>query len=109
MLLVYTHTLHIHTDYTLFSQIRKLEFLLADALHTKCKHVITCGGIQSNHCRITALAARELGLTPHLVLRGDVQVSDKGRKKEKKYNVKNTVKHAFNEVIGWNDFASHYV
>lgn len=58
------------------NKIRKLEFLLADALHTKCKHVITCGGIQSNHCRITALAARELGLTPHLVLRGDVQNVD---------------------------------
>lgn len=82
MLLV-ENNLHIYTDYALFSQIRKLEFLLADALHTKCKHVITCGGIQSNHCRITALAARELGLTPHLVLRGDVQVSDKGREKEK--------------------------
>lgn len=108
MLLV-ENNLHIHTDYTLFSQIRKLEFLLADALHKECKHVITCGGIQSNHCRITALAARELGLTPHLVLRGDVQVSEQGREKDKKYNVKNTVKHAFNEVVGRNDFASNYV
>nr|XP_022287846.1 putative D-cysteine desulfhydrase 1, mitochondrial isoform X1 [Crassostrea virginica] len=55
------------------NKIRKLEFLLADAVSRKCKHVITCGGIQSNHCRITALAARELGMTPHLILRGDVK------------------------------------
>ncbi|XP_061194549.1 uncharacterized protein LOC133202707 isoform X2 [Saccostrea echinata] len=55
------------------NKVRKLEFLLADAIEKGCKHVITCGGIQSNHCRITALAARELGMTPHLVLRADIE------------------------------------
>jgi D-cysteine desulfhydrase len=31
--------------------------------------VVTAGGIQSNHCRATALAARSLGLDAHLLLR----------------------------------------
>ncbi|MFO0747599.1 MAG: D-cysteine desulfhydrase family protein [Myxococcota bacterium] len=51
------------------NKVRKLEFLLADALAAGATHVITCGGIQSNHARATALAARPLGLTPVLLLR----------------------------------------
>ncbi|XP_072049278.1 uncharacterized protein [Amphiura filiformis] len=51
------------------NKARKLEFLLADAIHQGCTSVITCGGMQSNHCRATALAARQLGLHPHLLLR----------------------------------------
>ena len=50
-------------------QVRKLEFLMADALHKGCDSIITCGGIQSNHARATAVAATQLGLKPHLVLR----------------------------------------
>jgi 1-aminocyclopropane-1-carboxylate deaminase/D-cysteine desulfhydrase-like pyridoxal-dependent ACC family enzyme len=46
-----------------------LEFLLADALEKGCDSVITCGEIQSNHARTTAVASRELGLQPHLVLK----------------------------------------
>ncbi|XP_064615088.1 uncharacterized protein LOC135479223 [Liolophura sinensis] len=52
---------------------RKLEFLLADAIDKGCKHVTTCGGIQSNHCRATALGAVQYGLTPHLFLRADIK------------------------------------
>jgi D-cysteine desulfhydrase len=51
------------------NKIRKLEFLLADALERGCDSVITSGSLQSNHCRATALAARQLGLQPHLLLR----------------------------------------
>lgn len=51
------------------NKIRKLEFLLADAIDQGCQSVITCGGIQSNHCRTTALASRQLGLQPYLLLR----------------------------------------
>ena len=50
-------------------QVRKLEFLLADALARGCDCVVTAGGIQSNHCRATAVAARMLGLDAHLLLR----------------------------------------
>ena len=51
------------------NKIRKLEFELAEASARKARAVITCGGIQSNHARATAIAARRLGLVPHLVLR----------------------------------------
>ena len=51
------------------NKIRKLEFLLAEALARECDSVITIGGEQSNHCRATASAARMLGLEPHLILR----------------------------------------
>ncbi|CAH1783589.1 unnamed protein product [Owenia fusiformis] len=55
------------------NKVRKLEFLFADALERGCSHVITCGGIQSNHCRATAVAATQLGLKVHLVLRADIK------------------------------------
>lgn len=51
------------------NKIRKLEYLMADALAHGATTVITCGGLQSNHARATALVARELGLTPVLFLR----------------------------------------
>ena len=57
-------------------QVRKLEFILADALQQGCKHIITCGGHQSNHCRATATAAAQLGMKCHIFLRarGDVSI-----------------------------------
>ncbi|MDE0841388.1 MAG: pyridoxal-phosphate dependent enzyme, partial [Porticoccaceae bacterium] len=33
------------------NKVRKLEFLLGDAIRQGCDSIITCGGIQSNHCR----------------------------------------------------------
>ena len=51
------------------NKIRKLEFVLADALARKADTVITCGGAQSNHCRATAIAAAMLGLSCRLLLR----------------------------------------
>jgi len=53
------------------NKIRKLEFSLAEALEQDCDTVITCGGIQSNHCRSTAILCTRLGLKVHLVLRGE--------------------------------------
>ncbi len=52
------------------NKIRKLEFSLAEAVRQKADVVITAGGIQSNHCRATALCCARLGLECHLVLRG---------------------------------------
>jgi D-cysteine desulfhydrase len=49
---------------------RKLEFLMADALREKADCVVTCGAIQSNHARQTAVAARKLGMESFLVLLG---------------------------------------
>eukprot|EP01134_Creolimax_fragrantissima_P006489 CFRG6489T1 len=53
------------------NKVRKLEFLLADALAQNCDSVITCGAVQSNHARATAMAARSQGLDSHLFLRSE--------------------------------------
>ena len=53
------------------NKIRKLEYTLAHAITTGCDTVITCGGIQSNHCRTTAIMAARLGLKCSLLLRGE--------------------------------------
>ncbi|HJO11674.1 MAG: D-cysteine desulfhydrase family protein [Gammaproteobacteria bacterium] len=52
------------------NKIRKLEFTIAEALNQSCDTLITCGGLQSNHCRATAILATRLGLKVHLILRG---------------------------------------
>lgn len=51
------------------NKVRKLEFLLADAVAQGADTVLTCGGAQSNHCRATALAAVKAGLESVLLLR----------------------------------------
>ena len=50
------------------NKARKLEFLMAEALAANADCVVTIGGLQSNHCRATAAAARLVGLETHLVL-----------------------------------------
>lgn len=51
------------------NKIRKLDFLLAEAMRERADCVLTCGGVQSNHARATAAAARRLGLDAILFLR----------------------------------------
>lgn len=53
------------------NKVRKLEFIAAKAKTGEFTALITCGGIQSNHCRATAFAAAQLGLKCHLILRGE--------------------------------------
>lgn len=50
------------------NKTRKLEFLLADALSKKADTIITCGAVQSNHCRLSLAASIKEGLACHLVL-----------------------------------------
>jgi len=52
----------------LISQVRKLEFLLAEALEQNCDSIVACGAAQSNCARACAIAARQLGLHPYLLL-----------------------------------------
>ena len=52
------------------NKIRKLEYLLGDAISRGCDTVVTMGAVHSNHAFVTALAAKKLGLEPVLVLRG---------------------------------------
>ena len=53
------------------NKLRKLEFLLADAKAKNTKVVVTCGALQSNHARATAIAAARLGMRAVLYLRTD--------------------------------------
>lgn len=53
------------------NKVRKLEFALALAVQQGCDTIVTCGGLQSNHCRATALLCAQLGLRCVLVLRGE--------------------------------------
>lgn len=50
------------------NKVRKLEFLLGDALARGARAVITFGAYGSNHALATAVHARNLGLEPHVVL-----------------------------------------
>lgn len=58
------------------NKVRKLEFLVADALDKGADALVSVGGVQSNHARAVACAASAAGLDCHLVLRtrlkGDV-------------------------------------
>jgi len=48
------------------NKTRKLEFVVADALEKGADTLITCGAVQSNHCRLT-LAATGNNLLYHLM------------------------------------------
>ena len=52
------------------NKVRKLEYVLADALAAEADVVVTVGGLQSNHARATAAAAAKLGLGCVLILNG---------------------------------------
>ncbi|MFZ5908965.1 MAG: 1-aminocyclopropane-1-carboxylate deaminase/D-cysteine desulfhydrase [Chloroflexota bacterium] len=49
------------------NKTRKLEYLLAEARQRGFRKVVTFGGLQSNHARLTAAAACKLGFEPHLL------------------------------------------
>ncbi len=51
------------------NKLRKLEFLLGDALAKGADVVLTTGAMQSNHARQTAAACAKLGLACELILR----------------------------------------
>jgi len=51
------------------NKIRKLEFAVAEAVAQGCNLLITCGGIQSNHCRATVAVATHLGMRAAVLLR----------------------------------------
>ena len=52
------------------NKVRKLEFLIGEAIERGKDTLITAGGIQSNHCCLTAAGACKAGLDCHLVLNG---------------------------------------
>ncbi|HEX6313814.1 MAG TPA: D-cysteine desulfhydrase family protein [Gemmatimonadaceae bacterium] len=52
------------------NKVRKLTLVAADALAQGADSLVTCGGVQSNHCRATAAVAAQLGLACHIVANG---------------------------------------
>jgi L-cysteate sulfo-lyase len=52
------------------NKVRKMQLVAADALAAGADTLITCGGVQSNHARVTAAAAAKLGLRCVLVANG---------------------------------------
>lgn len=59
------------------NKVRKLEYVMSEAIQNGAQVILTAGAIQSNHCRATAAACRKLGLACHLFLFGD-QASGQG-------------------------------
>lgn len=60
------------------NKTRKLEFLIGEALKQGKDTLVTAGGLQSNHCRLTAAAARKANLSCHLVLNGEKSENPNG-------------------------------
>lgn len=52
------------------NKVRKMRLVAADALAAGADTLITCGGVQSNHARVTAAAAARLGLGCILIANG---------------------------------------
>ena len=52
------------------NKVRKLEFLVGDAVAQGADTLVTVGAAQSNHCRQTAAAAAKAGLRCELILNG---------------------------------------
>jgi len=52
------------------NKVRKLEFLVGQALEQGADTLVTAGAAQSNHCRQTAAAAAKVGLRCELILNG---------------------------------------
>ncbi len=60
------------------NKVRKLEWLCAQALRDGATILVTSGGAQSNHARLTAAAGARLGLPVVLVLKGSGQTPSRG-------------------------------
>lgn len=52
------------------NKARKMAYNITDIEENQCNAVVSTGGIQSNHCRVVALACAERGWTCKLVLHG---------------------------------------
>mgnify|MGYP000668941515 CR=1 FL=1 len=60
------------------NKLRKLEFVVGEARAQGCDTLITCGGVQSNHCRTTALVGARLDMRVQLILRGEPEAVPDG-------------------------------
>jgi D-cysteine desulfhydrase family pyridoxal phosphate-dependent enzyme len=60
------------------NKVRKIEYLMGEAIDRGCDVVMTVGAVQSNHARVTAAAARRLGLDVIVVLSGEEPTQRQG-------------------------------
>src|SRR5262245_44538018 len=60
------------------NKVRKMQLIAAEANAAGADVLITCGGLQSNHARVTAAAGAALGLRVVLVLNGTTPVTPVG-------------------------------
>ena len=58
------------------NKVRKLEYLMGEALAQQADHVVTQGAVQSNHVRQTAAVAAKLGLRCTAVLEHRIETND---------------------------------
>ena len=59
------------------NKVRKLEFLIGDALAQGANHIITQGAVQSNHVRQTAAVAAKFGLKCTALLEHRIDTNDR--------------------------------
>ena len=60
------------------NKVRKLEYELAPERLRGATHLVTAGGPHSNHCRVVAAAAAQLGLQCTLVINGEPEDAGRG-------------------------------
>jgi D-cysteine desulfhydrase len=84
------------------NKLRKLEFLMADALSKGCDWIITCGGPQSNHTRATAAVARQLGLGVSVLI-----LPKPGFDRTKTPNANLLLNQIYDSRIVWLDFEEY--
>jgi D-cysteine desulfhydrase len=60
------------------NKVRKLAVVAARALEEGADTLVTVGGVQSNHARVTAIVAASLGMKCHLVLNGERPARETG-------------------------------
>jgi D-cysteine desulfhydrase len=61
------------------NKVRKLEYVVADAVARGSDVLVTHGGYQSNHCRATAAIGARLGLRVRLILRSPPETTNPPR------------------------------
>lgn len=60
------------------NKLRKLDYLVADAIENKCNVLLTYGGVQTNHGRLTAAAAAKFNMKSVIVCFGNEPKDESG-------------------------------
>ena len=58
------------------NKVRKMEYLVPDAIRQNCDTLVTIGGVQSNHTRQVAAVAAKIGMKCRLVQEAWVPFND---------------------------------